>query len=159
MCNIARQYREEMGRRLTVERFILDSAPGKADIYASIRAFAVSLPSNPLLYYLGLASLYLLFGLYTIVYAAQRNDDFVEQVRKDLNDTELWEDWGRRLYIFSVGDQMVQHRAVEEHAMDADRLGFVVRKEKYGMSGHVAHMLQDSGRYWGAVQRFWDAKS
>ena len=63
----------------------------------------------------------------------------------------------KRGYIYSEADQMVDWRVVEEHARDAEAKGFVVRREKFEESGHVAHMRVGGGvRYWGIVEGMWE---
>ena len=48
-------------------------------------------------------------------------------------------------------------RDVEDHADDAEARGWVVRREEFGGSMHVAHARVDEGRYWGIVKAVFDA--
>ncbi|KAL1410531.1 hypothetical protein Q8F55_004544 [Vanrija albida] len=54
----------------------------------------------------------------------------------------------RRAYIYSNGDKLIHAADVEEHAREAEALGFTVRRENFGNSAHVAHMKADPERYW-----------
>lgn len=83
--------------------------------------------------------------------------DLVTRTRKVLNDREVVDGRVRRLYVYSKGDELVDWRDVEDHAVEAKGRGWSVEKERFGMeSGHVGHMIVDRQRYWGAVRRAWE---
>jgi hypothetical protein len=60
------------------------------------------------------------------------------------------------MYIYSDTDQIVASKFVEEHAVEAELLGYKVDREKFLGSSHNAHLLMDQDRYWNAVQRLWN---
>lgn len=63
-----------------------------------------------------------------------------------------------RAYIYSEADKFVDHRAVEEHADNAEKVGYlVVRRDKFPDSQHVAHARSDPERYWSVVKDTWEA--
>ncbi len=62
----------------------------------------------------------------------------------------------RRAYVYSEGDELVGWKAVEGHALEATRRGFVVRMEKFEGSAHVSHVRVDEGKYWGVVRKTWE---
>ena len=55
--------------------------------------------------------------------------------------------------------KIVEPGDVEEHADEAERLGYTVAKEKFLTSGHAAHVIQDPKRYWSLVQTLWGMAS
>jgi hypothetical protein len=44
---------------------------------------------------------------------------------------------------------------VEEHAEEAEGMGWVVERELFVRSGHVGNLVQDGERYWGIVRNLW----
>ncbi|KAI2601821.1 hypothetical protein GGR54DRAFT_626797 [Hypoxylon sp. NC1633] len=59
----------------------------------------------------------------------------------------------RRVYIYSPSDALIDYKAVEAHAADAQSKGFSVTLERYEGTAHVAHLRKDEGRYWEIVRR------
>jgi len=156
---LARIYREKTGKPLPATAIILDSTPGRATYEATVRALSVGLPKNILLRFIGILVFRLLFGVYQLQCWIQQRDDFIEKARVDLNEKTLFDINTPRLYVYSEGDPMVDWRFVEEHSDEAQKLGYVVKKERYVESGHCMHLLLDQKRYWGAVTRLWSAVS
>ncbi|KAK4108607.1 hypothetical protein N656DRAFT_717859 [Canariomyces notabilis] len=62
----------------------------------------------------------------------------------------------RRTYVYSEGDKLVDWRDVEAHAREAEGKGFVVRRERFEGSEHVAHMRKEPERYWWVVKETWE---
>lgn len=60
-----------------------------------------------------------------------------------------------RTYIYGTNDVMVDWRHVEAHAREAEAKGFVVRREVFLDSAHVAHVRSDKSRYWKIVTETW----
>jgi hypothetical protein len=159
---IAKKYQEKMGKLLPTTALILDSSPGRATYEATVRAFAVALPKNPVIKAVGILVLRLFFGLYRLAYLlkgllVQKGElNVVEKGRIDLNSRSLMDVATPRLYIYSEADDMVEWEFVEEHIEEAEKFGYVVYREKYVESGHCGHLLIDDKRYWAAVQRLWN---
>ena len=152
---IARKYREKMGKLLPTTVVILDSTPGRVTYEATVRAFAVALPKDPVIKVIGILGIRIFFWLYYFVYLLSRKLDLVAQARKDLNTKTLMDADTPRLYIYSEADDMVAWQFVEEHIEEAKNLGYRVDREKYLESSHCGHMMTDEKRYWTAVQRLW----
>ena len=152
---IARKYKEKMGNPLPTTAVILDSTPGRATYEATVRAFAVTLPKNPVIKFIGILFLRLFYWLYRVTYLLSSQKDLVEKARTDLNTKTLMDVDTPRLYIYSEADDMVAWQSVEEHIEEAKRLGYAADREKYLESGHCGHLMRDEKRYWGAVQRLW----
>lgn len=151
---ILNKYREKTGKALNIKAMVLDSTPGRATYTRTIRAMAVSLPKNRFVYLLGEAILGVLFFFYRFSYFLRKRNDFVEEGRQATNDKRVVGE-GRRLYVYSKEDDMVDWKAVEDHAREAKERGFGVRLEMFKGSGHAAHMLIDGKRYWGSVEKLW----
>ena len=156
---IAKQYHAKMGRPLPALAMIMDSCPGKAELASTVAAFAVALPKFFLLRWLGITLLRIVFGLYMLYYRLLRKPDLIEQARQDLNSKSNFDTETPRLYIYSVKDDLVEWRFVEEHAEAAKKLGYSVDMEKFQDTGHAAHIVGDAERYWSAVQRIWNTVS
>jgi hypothetical protein len=156
---IAKTYQEEMGRPLPATAIVLDSTPGRATYAATIRAFSVGLPKNVIVRAICLLILRVAWALYLLSYIIRGAEDIVDQARRYLNDKTVFELDTPRTYIYSVADDIVEWQDVEEHAKDAQGLGYTVDLVKYQASGHAAHMMSDEKRYWAAVQRLWDSVS
>jgi hypothetical protein len=153
---IANAYQGRMGRALPVTATVMDSTPGKATYEATVRAFAVALPKSIPAQVIGGLLLRMFFGLFIFGYWFKRKPNLVDQARLALNKKELFDTDAPRMYIYSVADDMVAWRDVEEHGRDAEGLGYRVDREKFLESGHAAHLTKDEGRYWDAVQRLWE---
>lgn len=158
---IANKYQEKMGKLLPTTAVILDSSPGRATYEATVRAFSVALPKNPVVKAIGTLVIRMFFWLYRIAYILKallerkKRMNVVERSRMDLNTTSLMDVNTPRLYIYSEADDMVEWQFVEEHIEEAEKLGYVVDREKFLDSGHCGHLMIDPMRYWAAVQRLW----
>ncbi|CAH0029131.1 unnamed protein product [Clonostachys rhizophaga] len=62
----------------------------------------------------------------------------------------------RRIYIYSDTDAIVHPDDIEQHAQEAEKAGYAVRREKFISSAHVSHSRKDADRYWEAVTSTWD---
>ena len=154
---IADAYLRRTGKPLPLAGMVLDSSPGRETCEATVRAFAVGLPKNMLLRWVGAMVFRILYGMYRLVYLVSGTMDMVERARRDLNSRKLFGVGAPRLYIYSAADDMVAWEHVEEHIEEARRLGFVVDKERFVDSGHAGHLVSDEKRYWDAVVRLWSS--
>ncbi|KAL3479734.1 hypothetical protein BJX99DRAFT_221665 [Aspergillus californicus] len=164
-------YQKATGHSLLVSSTVIDSAPGIATLKASIRAFSYILPKQWILRLLGKVLLYTYLGT-MLMFGAVLNRvfgvrDAVRVTRQLINDPRIMAGSGlgsrsgsgqgsppHRCYIYSEADELVDYRDVESHAADAEAKGFVVRREKFLGSPHVAHMMVDSERYWDVVKLY-----
>ncbi|CAL8578728.1 hypothetical protein XPA_004500 [Xanthoria parietina] len=137
---------------------ILDSCPGRATFRRTILAFASPLSASPLfIRFPTLLFLYLLLGIYFLAIRLRLLSDPVLRVRETLNEVRQGEE--RRCYIYSTADPMVGWRDVEAHAVEARERGCKVRRERFGKTGHCAHVREgDGGRYWGVVKGVWEGE-
>ena len=84
-------------------------------------------------------------------------EKIVDKVRQGLNQSKLFDTAVARLYIYSTKDKLIDWKDVEEHAHDAEAVGYKTTLVKYLDSGHTAHLMSDEKRYWGAVTALWDS--
>lgn len=156
---LARCYKKKMGKPLPATATVLDSMPGRVRLQAQVRAFMVALPKNMIIRAIATLILWISYPLFRLRYLLTGRVDVVEEVRLAINDKSLFERDAPRVYIYSMADDMVESRDVEEHADAAEKLGCTVSREKFLTSGHAAHMIQDPERYWGIVQKLWSTVS
>lgn len=83
--------------------------------------------------------------------------DPIEKLRRELNDRDVVKE-ASRCYVYSEEDQLVGWRDVEDHAREAEKRGFEVRRERMvGGGGHCAHARGEGGkRYWEVVREAWE---
>jgi hypothetical protein len=155
LLNVAAHWRKLTDSPLPITAHIVDSAPGKPSFWSDIRAVSQGLPPNPVVQFLGKSVFTVVASLVTVAYRLFGIKHIVLRIRAKLNDTRLLPTGTRRTYIYSKEDDMVQWRAVEEHAADAQKLGWIVRTEEFEGSRHVAHMALEPERYWGTVKETW----
>ncbi|KKY27592.1 putative indole-diterpene biosynthesis protein [Phaeomoniella chlamydospora] len=146
-------------RMLPVSSLCLDSTPGKVRTDNLQKAFTASLPSNsnPTVKALGQGAARMIrimhdSGLYTRV-----SEQVILRTRKSLNDPTLLDIYDMpRCYLYSAADMVVCHEDVEQHAIEAKRLGVTqMHVMRFENSAHCAHMREYEGAYWQAVQRTW----
>lgn len=53
---------------------------------------------------------------------------------------------------------MVPVRDVVVHCEAAEQAGFDAEVVKFEGSGHVAHVREDEGRYWGMIWGLWEGR-
>lgn len=132
---------------------ILDSCPGRNDFKRANKAILAALPKNPMTRFLGSIMVYLVLTVIFII-DAHGGQNAVTCARNGLNDDALFGINVPRLYIFSKEDEMVGWSDVQDHAKEAKRKGFKnVQALVFEGSGHCAHAMQDSDRYWNAVKQ------
>lgn len=163
VTHLLEAYQKAAGHSLQVSSTVIDSAPGTAKLFSSIKAFSYILPKTWLLHFFSkiLLCTYLtsVFVLGKIVGKVFGIRDAVSAARQAINDGRILRasdgvSLPRRCYIYSDGDELVDWRDVERHASDAESMGFIVRREKFLGSEHVAHMRADPRRYWDTVKLY-----
>ncbi|CBF89721.1 hypothetical protein AN0323.2 [Aspergillus nidulans FGSC A4] len=163
ITHLLEAYQQATGHPLRISSTIIDSAPGTATLTASFKAFSFVLPRTWILRLLGKVVLYAylasMFALGKAVGKLFGVRDAVSVARQAINDGRILRGSGtaglpRRCYIYSDADELVDWKDVERHASDAESMGFVVQREKYTGSEHVAHMRADPERYWNTVKLY-----
>ncbi|KAF9886605.1 hypothetical protein FE257_011245 [Aspergillus nanangensis] len=155
--NLLEGYLNATGQRLRVSSLVFDSAPGFATVTAGVKAMAFVLPRARILHFLSKMFLWLLFAFGEFVRRIIRTPDAVSIAREAINDKRLvcgpegGDSAPTRCYVYSDADELVLWEDVEKHASEAESKGWVVRREKFLGSPHVAHMKSDPERYWKIV--------
>lgn len=152
-------YRQATGKALPITAMILDSAPGTADLNASMKAFSYALPRMWILRLISKGVLYFFLVFWKLVHFVTCRADPVRLARKVINDPFLVypanaERVMRRCYIYSDADELVDWREVEKHADESEAKGWVVRMELFKGAPHVGHMRADPDRYWGIIKEY-----
>ncbi|KAL4907457.1 hypothetical protein BDW74DRAFT_124587 [Aspergillus multicolor] len=163
VTHLLEAYQKATGHPLCVSSTVIDSAPGTATLSGSFRAFSYALPKTWILNFLSkillwtyLASFFVLSKAVGKIFGIR---DAISVARQTINDGKMMRGSNkagrpRRCYIYSDADELVDWKDVETHASDAEVKGFVVRREKYAGSEHVAHMRADPERYWDTVKLY-----
>ncbi|KAL3461100.1 hypothetical protein BJX64DRAFT_261708 [Aspergillus heterothallicus] len=163
VTHLLEAYQQTTGHPLRVSSTVIDSAPGTATLRAAIKAFSYVLPKRwifrlfaKVLLYTYLTSMFVLGKAVGKVLGIR---DAVSVARQVINDDRMMRGLDklsppRRCYIYSDTDELVDWKDVEKHASDAESKGFVVWREKFLGSEHVAHMKADPERYWNTVKLY-----
>jgi hypothetical protein len=80
----------------------------------------------------------------------------VRDLRGLLNDPSTFGKQARRLYIYTKEDTMVGWTDVQRHIGEARRRGYNVDQVLFEHGTHCGLTMEDSTRYWSAVQNFWN---
>ncbi|KAJ5305958.1 hypothetical protein PENANT_c015G06281 [Penicillium antarcticum] len=157
ITGLLQAWNDIMGTSLPISSMILDSAPGKSTLRSGLKAFSYALPRMWILRLLGKAMLFALLVFFKLVHVFSVSLDPISLARKVINDTSLMQAANpekalTRCYIYSDTDELVDWRDTESHAVEAEAHGWVVRRELFKGSAHVAHMKVDPDRYWGIVK-------
>ncbi|OQO06429.1 hypothetical protein B0A48_08212 [Cryoendolithus antarcticus] len=130
---------------------IYDSAPSlRFDTGQIVHAITAGLPAG--LYRTSARPMVYLFVLlyWLRIYLLRNPDQFAAWTSMQNNPDVVLE--AIRVYMYSDTDPIISSQEVEAHARDAEGKGFVVRREVFKGSGHVAHALSESNRYWRVVR-------
>ena len=156
LWRLANMYKATQGCLLPMNALVLDSAPGKPSFQQSTAAI---LAGGPRPWYLRIPRKCLLYVMLCLLWVTDPITGWVSLVThvwKWLNKPELLSLMAVRWYIYSHRDVMVSWKDVEEHADEAATKGYVVRKEAFEGSEHVAHLRLDPQRYWRIVNEVWE---
>lgn len=133
---------------------IFDSAPStKFRMSKAVAFFTVGL--SPIQRMIAAPFLYLAAAGYTLVLWLRLTADIQTRWSNHHNRPDLVLE-ARRTYIYSDTDAIVHPDDVEQHAQEAEKAGYTVRREKFTASAHVSHSRKDTARYWEAVTSTWD---
>lgn len=159
-CNIATIYRQETGRPFPVRAMLVDSSPGRPTISGAVTAFGASLPKNPLIKLPATALLYVMLSMiYVFFEIITRRADPISEMRVTLNNPKFIDQSGRRIYVYSKEDALVDWRDIGAHLVESEEGGLKVQGERFTGSDHVGHARVSPLRYWNIVQDCLDAES
>ncbi|VUC24635.1 unnamed protein product [Clonostachys rosea] len=133
---------------------IFDSAPStNFRMSQAVAFFTVGL--SPIQRVIAAPFLYLVAAGYALILGLRLITDIQTRWTNHHNDPSLVSE-ARRTYVYSDTDALIHPDDVEQHAQEAEKAGYTVRKEKFVASGHVSHSRKDAGRYWEIVTSTWD---
>jgi hypothetical protein len=138
---------------------ILDSAPATGTFRTQSQGFLAGLPSTLVIKQMLSLAVYGLVGAVVLKETIAGEENWIEKLRRDLNDPKMVRARRGRVYIYSREDKIVDWWDTESHARDAEeKIGGMedVRLERWVGSGHVAHRVKDSKRYWEVVRKLWE---
>ncbi|KAI9758707.1 MAG: hypothetical protein M4579_002882 [Chaenotheca gracillima] len=156
-CRVAALYRKTTGKLLPFQGLILDSAPGGRDYMSGVRAFSQALPKQFFLRLIGLVAIHLTIVSAFVIGVVFRKESPIARIARNLNDAKLMDPRASRSYIYSESDELVPWQEVEQHSIEAEQKGWIVRREKFQGSTHVGHLRVDERRYWSVVEETWQA--
>lgn len=153
LCMDSKHPSFEIGKYLGV--VIFDCCPGDTSFDRAYQAAALSLPSSLPAQLVGKVLLYPVIGLINGLQTTGWMSS-VRDLRKQLNDPQVFGTSAARLYLYSTDDRMVGWRDVESHQREAKSLvGCVVEGIAFPDSPHCALVRDHADRYWGEIERFW----
>jgi hypothetical protein len=158
-ATINSEYFNTTGHVLKNDLTIIDSAPGRPRYQQSLATLIRILP-RPLVLRIPLSigfSVILAFMFVGDLFPGHEN--VVDAMWRELNDSRLMSEPARRCYIYSAEDDVIDWKDVEDHARQAEASGWSVIMVKFDGSQHVAHLRQDSIKYWEAIESAWTSKS
>ena len=159
LANLLLAFHRRTGNPMPLRALILDSAPGRVYIRPLADAMRMSMPKQTYLRLPILILVFSLLGVLWVVHRVFRLENGVDRLRRLLNDPQVSPLDAKRCYVYSESDKLVKWEDVEEHAYEAGRRGYDVRREKFDASEHVSHMKMDRLKYWTAIEQFWNSSS
>jgi hypothetical protein len=145
------------GHPLPISAMILDSAPERGDLKRAIPALIKGLPQTPFLRFLGTFAIYLATACVWILQVVFGIENIGEKICKELNDERLLPKVPR-CYFYSKEDEIIEWRNVERHAEECEAkqgTGAKVFMVLFEGTRHVAHVVGNEEKYWGAVETLW----
>ncbi|KIJ29433.1 hypothetical protein M422DRAFT_229263 [Sphaerobolus stellatus SS14] len=134
---------------------VFDSCPGVYEIKATTLAFLAPFKSK-ILRFLARILIMSCFSLMSLWNRLLRKTDIQQTaVRIPLNNGHLVRKDMPRAYIYSKSDKLVQSWAVEAHADEAEKKGYMTTRHVYLNSDHVAHFRTDPERYKRIIRDSW----
>ncbi|PWY90580.1 hypothetical protein BO94DRAFT_593481, partial [Aspergillus sclerotioniger CBS 115572] len=141
--------------RSALKLMIFDCCPGDSSFQRLYGAAAVALPTTQPGRAVGTAFLY---PTARIAHAMQTVGLMrsIDDYRVDLNDPRFFGTEARRLYLYSLTDDMIPWVDVEGHMNDARQKGYSVMGVSFEDSRHCGLVMGNELRYWNAIQRAWE---
>jgi hypothetical protein len=163
LLNFARFYRALNGQPPPISALILDSGPAIGNIKRSVAAIMAPVCQNPLVWYPVFFGITFLLRLLFWKDRLLGRKSIVRRTYLGMNEKGVLPEGVPRLYIYSLADSMVDWKEVEAHARVAEEDEGISGSGKVELcrfegSEHVAHLREDAGKYWDAVQRRWEGR-
>jgi hypothetical protein len=152
---LASAWRQTHSSPLPISAMVLDSAPGSASLRLAAKAITSSFPPRHR-WWVTIAVYLFVLPLVALPALIPGGGGFlIDFCRERLNDPAFFPKGAGRVYFCSDGDELVLIGDVEAHCAAAKDAGHVADVVRFGSSGHVAHVREDAGRYWGSIWESW----
>lgn len=86
-----------------------------------------------------------------------RIPSLVDVMREGLLDFDVMDRDAKRLYVYSVVDELVGVKGLDGEVEKAREKGLVVKVLREETTPHVQHMLLDAERYWKSIEELWES--
>lgn len=138
---------------------IFDCCPGDASFGRAYNAAAASLPDAWLAQTVGKALLVPVISTITLLQHIGAMSSIAD-LRRELDDPNMFGTTAKRLYLYSSHDQMVQWQDVEAHLEAAKSVSeHPVTGVRFEESAHCAIIRNHADKYWKAIDDFWQANT
>ncbi|PWY83561.1 hypothetical protein BO70DRAFT_379341 [Aspergillus heteromorphus CBS 117.55] len=136
---------------------VFDCCPGDTSFQRFWNAAAVALPTTQPGRALGSAVLYPTARAVSALQSVGVMRS-IDVYRAELNDPAVFGKPARRLYLYSLVDDMIPWEEVERHLDEARERGYEAGGVRFEDGRHCALVMSDEERYWGAVRRAWEGR-
>ena len=154
---IANRFFEKNHAPLPIRALVIDSAPCAMGPFTKSFARSEALPYPWPLRYAAFVPISLLLNAGNIWMYASFQREPVAWACQLLNDSRFVPREAKRVYIYSLVDQIINWKSVEDHAEVAKEKGYTTRLELFEGSSHVGHAKKDPQRYWTIVEELWQS--
>jgi hypothetical protein len=155
---LASAWKERHSSPFPISAMVLDSAPGSSSLPLAAKAITSSFPSQHRWWVTIAVYIFVLPLIALPAFVPGGGGFLIDVLRERLNDPVFFPRGAGRVYLCSEGDGLVLMRDVEAHAEGAGEAGFEAQVVRFGGSGHVGHVREDGGRYWGSVWELWNRR-
>ena len=152
---LAERYLTLTGRPLPLRTLVLDSAPMPSSVWANSNAVATVLGFSWPVRAIGFLVVLCWVGSFRALAVATGQTEPVEKAMGVLEHPRVVRQEALRLYLYSRSDDIMDWRAIRQHAEAASRRGCVVRQVEMAGSRHCAHAKAHPDKYWSAVTSLW----
>ena len=143
------------GAALPASAIVFDSAPGSPSLTLAGNAIVSSFPPHAG-WWVSILVWCVIVPIYALPQVLPGGTNLIEFLRKRSNDPEYFPREAGRIYFCSPGDRLVLETDVVAHFEAAREAGLEAEVVRFAGSGHVVHVMEDAGRYWGAVEGLWE---
>lgn len=142
---------------LPISAIVFDSAPGSPSLSLAAKAIVSSFPPQAR-WWVSIVVYLFIIPIIALPNVFPGRKNLIDMLRARLNDPVFFPRSAPRVYFCSPADSMVPVGDVVAHREAAANAGFGAEVVRFGRSGHVAHVREDGGRYWGVVWGLWEGR-
>lgn len=154
--DIATLWKAKFGELLKIKAMIIDSAPGNPTIKEAWAAMRLGVPKG-LLWYPAAGVIWIAILVIWVQMRVLGMDSLIDRARKGMLDGGVVDREARRLYVYSVKDEICGWKVIEGEVEKARKEGVVVKTLREEETPHVQHMAMQPESYWGSVEKLWES--